>query len=185
MGTAPNREYPETRKLPVELTEAEMAKLAIDAGHIQAELTPLRVEQSQVRSAIAEKLAQIKRLLEAAEQGHEMRDVPCTWKVSFRNKSAKLTRDDTGEQIDERPLTPEELQLEIFNPPEQEPPPPSDDDAFGETALDEEDDSPRYRAGDIPPKDKSDGTPDNLVNLKDVAKKKGAKKKSGGKGKKK
>ncbi len=175
------KRYEETRKLPVELTDAEVRAKAEEAAHASAQTVPLKDEALELRRKIRSLDNHVTELLKAVERGEEERDVKCAWEVDWNGKSTRLIRLDTGEEVPgtERALTPEELQSEILFPPAE------DHDAFGDTALDEEDDSPRYRAGDIPPKDKSDDTPDNLVNLKDAAKKKGAKKKSGAKGKKK
>ena len=53
------------------------------------------------------------RILSLIETRKDMRDVRCVWVADYKVGFKRLLREDTGEQIDQQPLTEKERQLDF------------------------------------------------------------------------
>lgn len=106
-----------TKDLPVKLTTNEIMSYAreLAAQHATKSVITSRRSNlvSQIKAELDECEARISDLSAKVSSGEELRPVACTLKMDFLNNSAETTRDDTGETIARRPLTPEEMQQEL------------------------------------------------------------------------
>lgn len=107
----------ETRSLMCTLTEAERlargSELATILGH-EEDLELKKAEYIANHKDSAKVLeVQRKRLARAVNLGAEPRETRCAWVPDFAHKAMVLYRQDTGEQIESRPMTADELQAEL------------------------------------------------------------------------
>lgn len=107
----------EIRKLPVPLTDAqkaELANLAVEAHDKAEELElQLKKQSKEAKAEITHYQAVRNNHLRAVARGVEMRDISCTYHNDFESGKVRLHRDDTGEVIEERDLTPAERQIDL------------------------------------------------------------------------
>jgi hypothetical protein len=108
----------EERDLITPLTEAEVQKYAMD---LAKNTTTLAEEEDKKKSAMSGFKDRIDRLISESRilarkisEQQELRTVKCEWIPNFPIKKAFLHRMDTGEVIDERPLTEKELQMNLM-----------------------------------------------------------------------
>jgi len=106
------------RKLKCKLTEIEVTqrgeKLAAKLGE-KAELErEMKDEQARRKLVIAEVTKEIGQLAVEVHERAAERPVRCTWSKDSTRVWAELVRDDTGEIVESRPLTPEERQGALF-----------------------------------------------------------------------
>jgi len=107
-----------TRQLPVDLNEEEIA----DRGRAMAKSVSEKAGlQEEKKSATADINAKIKacgevirKLSEIISGGKEDREVSCEVKKDFDSNTVTVVRDDTGEVVEERPLTVDERQENMF-----------------------------------------------------------------------
>jgi hypothetical protein len=103
----------ETRELPVKLTNGELLQrgesLAI------AELTASRLGEARARitADIKAQSEQRARLAAVIEAGCEARPVRCVWRPDFELGHLELVRGDTGEVVEQAPLTAQDRQLPL------------------------------------------------------------------------
>lgn len=107
----------EERDLAVDLTDAE---IKVYAGEIAEALTELgRINQRRKNANAAfkaeaeEQQTVIDEKREALVTGQEDRTVTCTRTIDTARLWITVTRDDTGETVEDRPLTEAEKQTEI------------------------------------------------------------------------
>lgn len=118
----------ETHSLPVDLSTGEIAKAAEELASTLQELEGIEIEKKAVmkdyNSQIDNKKKRIHRLMTHVKNGVEYRPVECDLQFHIKKVLAILVRNDTGEIIEERPMTEEEKQMQIEfdeeNPPKAE-----------------------------------------------------------------
>jgi len=113
----PHKEIYTTRPLPVPLTLEEIQGFAKEAAEAEAEITRVTDEKKE---AVAEFNGQIARArncrsgaLGCVRDGIVTKSLRCTTRLDFTAGEAVTTRDDTDEEIERRPFTHEERQMEI------------------------------------------------------------------------
>lgn len=109
-----------TRELPVQLEEEQIAELGRQVAKRVRERADLQEEKKQQNADINARLKDVSEIIrKTSEQiatGTAIREVECTVDKNIDTKMVTVTRDDTGEVIEHRPMTTEELQQELFDP---------------------------------------------------------------------
>lgn len=115
-----------TRNLKVELTPEEIAKRAIAMAGQHAELARVTLEEAEIKkqykATLARIEAEITEQVVAVNSGFVYREVECEDIEDWDGKRIVSVRRDTGEEIDQRPMTEKERQLEL--PLDEAPPNP-------------------------------------------------------------
>lgn len=105
------------RDLSCPLTKRELLSRGDRLAHIELEIARLKSERSAL-SADAKKLADERAVLSnVIERKSERRVVPCEWRKLFDENRVVLVRLDSGDIIDERPLTVDDRQLTLPSEP--------------------------------------------------------------------
>lgn len=106
-----------TKALPCKLTDAEMFQYGKDVGHAFAERERIKGEFDAVKQdykgKIEEQSAQIGKLSGRLHSGIETRDVACIEVKNWTHGTFTVTRTDTDEIIESRPMREDEKQMEI------------------------------------------------------------------------
>jgi hypothetical protein len=107
------RDEEETRQLPVKLTDGEL--LSRGESLAIAELTASRLGEVRARITADIKVQSEQRARYAAviEAGSEARPVRCVWRADFELGTLELVRSDTGEVVEQAPLTAQDRQLPL------------------------------------------------------------------------
>jgi uncharacterized FlaG/YvyC family protein len=109
-----------SRNLPVLLTDDEIAergKQVAKAVEMGAALKEERKNQTAKLTGDIKLQGEIvRRLSRAIASGHDEKEVECTVNKDFGRKEVTVIRDDTGEIVDVRPMTPDEQQETLFPP---------------------------------------------------------------------
>lgn len=108
----------ETRLLTCKLSDAEVAHRADELAREVAKLSVLEDEKKHVAKEFAASIGEVEagvRLLACQVRDHaEDRGVACTWQRDDTGKFLELVRQDTGEVVSSRALTPAEMQGKLF-----------------------------------------------------------------------
>lgn len=102
-----------SRMLPVRLSPAELQTRGADLAKAQRDLEKLTEEKAAISAKIKELEARRSELAVTIEQRQEPRTVDCTTFAQWSRRTAHVVRTDTGEVIDVRPLTREEMQQNL------------------------------------------------------------------------
>lgn len=106
-----------TRKLPCTLTNNELLVRGSELAEAEEEIVALRIEAKIVASDFKERInaaaCEVARLARIIKAGKEDSHIDCFWEKRFATQEAVLIRDDTGEIVERRTLTKEELQEEF------------------------------------------------------------------------
>ena len=90
----------ETRKLTVQLTDLEVENYGRELASCLVKIETL----NEQRKAITQTIDPLKKrstvLSQTIEDGHEIREVECTWEYDWASDQRSLYRLDTGELID-------------------------------------------------------------------------------------
>lgn len=109
---------PWTEQLPVRLTDGEIRERGEELAaklEKQAEVTiEAKAKATAYKDVINELGTQINALAWKVNQGKENRAVDCREEANFTNRMAETFRMDTGEVVRSRPLTPAEMQRDMF-----------------------------------------------------------------------
>ena len=104
----------ETRKLYCVLTQPEFNVRATEYATADQELDTLEAERKTVNEDYKDRIGGVNakrgKLRRIVIERREPRDVQCTWHADWASKSMLLRRDDTGEVVQARTMTPEEVQ---------------------------------------------------------------------------
>jgi len=111
-----------TRKLPVKLTREEVHHRGKRLATIEAEISDIEFEKKEVNADFKSKLegrkTEIARLTREINEEAEYRQVQIIEQKDWDTREVLTIRQDTGEVIEARPMTPEERQRPIpFNTP--------------------------------------------------------------------
>lgn len=114
----------ETRNLYVTLTEAELRGYSDELARVTTQYFETEAEKKSVMASFKDKLDKMdldtRVLSRVISTRREMRPVECEWTRDYEAQMTFLYRLDTGEMIDKRRLTEDELQeqLPLPEPPE-------------------------------------------------------------------
>ena len=104
-------------KLKVKLTEEELLDAADDLARclddLNSEKLDFEATKSRYKSIIAGLEARIDYLQNIIRNKYEMRDVVCIKELDYSKGIVRIHRTDTGEEIEKREMSPEELQMEF------------------------------------------------------------------------
>lgn len=107
-------EHRETRSLYCALTQPEFNARATEYAKADQDLEALELEKKQVNDEIKDKIGgavtEQRRLRRIVLERREKREVSCTWYADWASKSMLLRRDDTGEVVEARTMTADEVQ---------------------------------------------------------------------------
>lgn len=104
----------ELRSLQCVLTQPEFNVRATEYAQADQELDRLEVERKSVNDDFKDRIGGVNakraKLRRVVIDRREPRDVECTWHADWASKSMLLRRDDTGEVVEARTMTAEEVQ---------------------------------------------------------------------------
>lgn len=128
----------EDRFLPVKLTEVELIERAEEMAAAELELEQLQLERSDLAHRMGEARKRRARLAHTIDLGTEDRTVCCEWHEDFAKNVWRLKREDTGEEVDTRPMTATDRtgELPFDDGPGDEPPPRSPSPKRGKKTVD-------------------------------------------------
>lgn len=113
-----------TRNLPVELTGAEIRAKGEELARTVNEQSQIEDEKKKANADFTTRLKTtsnfIFHLSNIVESGKEFREVVVTEEFFYRENVARVYRSDTGELVDTRSLTKEELQRGFFETEEDD-----------------------------------------------------------------
>lgn len=113
-----------TKALPVELTEAEILQYGRDVARAVSDKTRIEAEFDSVKAdykgKIAEQEAIVSKLSPRIHSGKETRDVECAEVKNWTRMTVTVTRTDTMEEIESRPMREDEKQMQIEGVAEEE-----------------------------------------------------------------
>lgn len=105
-----------TKTLPCRLTQGELDERIKELGQVCGELKRMESTRDNLREDLKHTKITIKELEQAQRgladiigSGHEVRPVSCSFSISEMNGRVMISRLDSGEVIEDRPATPDEL----------------------------------------------------------------------------
>lgn len=114
----PNKK--ETRSLPVSLTEEEFkiraSMLASNIEEHKERIESIKEAKKEMAEELKEMERQIGTLSTVVDTKREYRSVQCTWIADYARCVWRLTRDDTGEEVDVESMTKGDMQEKIIYP---------------------------------------------------------------------
>jgi len=105
----------EQRTLECILSEPEKLVRADAMSDAELEIERLQMQRKGLNGEIAALREQRNKLAHTIDTGRETRAVACRWEPDYQHSVTRCVRLDTGEMIEERVLTAEEMQVDIFN----------------------------------------------------------------------
>ena len=106
------------RRMPVKLITEEKAAIGGELATAQQSLNEIDEEKKDLMAQMKARMTQAKaRITELSNQlasGRKFEHVECTEEKNYATMKFSVTRDDTGEVLEERPLTSDERQLGLF-----------------------------------------------------------------------
>lgn len=106
-----------TKQLPVVLTDAEILNYGRDCARAQHEHANIKNTAKTVAKEYASKIAEqeaiIARLTVIINSGKETRDIACLELKNWNKGTVTVSRNDTHEVIESRPMREDEKQMEI------------------------------------------------------------------------
>ncbi len=126
MSPAPAAVVSETRTLECLLTEPERIQRGEAMSAAELEIEQLGMQRKGLNGQIAALREQRNKLAHVLDTQRETRPVQCHWEADYSAGVTTCVREDTGEVIEQRPLTPDETQVDLSfaDDGETEPPPP-------------------------------------------------------------
>jgi len=98
------------RDLPVKLTTEDLERLGTEMSVVELEIKDLKDQVSGLNTTRRGKEGHRLELATTIDTGEETRSVECKWVESVAENVTRLIRQDTGEEVDSRTLTPDDLQ---------------------------------------------------------------------------
>ena len=109
-----------SRNLRVELTQDELLEAATRLARAQQEISEAEDRKKeineQIKAEIAAATAEAQREGSKIRNGYEYRDVACMKRLDYAVNSVTITREDTGEVIEDRAMRPDERQAGLDLP---------------------------------------------------------------------
>lgn len=107
-----------TQHLKCELTEDEIKEYGAELARKYSEITDLEDQKKSITSDFKARIDAANSdagiLARKIQNGYEFRDVFCEIQYIDDEKVVQTVRQDTGEIIKTRPMTPEEMQRDLF-----------------------------------------------------------------------
>ena len=107
----------ETHVLPCPITEVERAEYANKLAECIQDLRALEDERKQVMKSFASRKQDLETdtatLSRTVRSGEVMKSVECELVLNYTRLTATLKRTDTGEVVNERPMTQQERQMDM------------------------------------------------------------------------
>lgn len=100
----------EQRELMCKLTEGEIIARGDEMAKAELEIDRLKETRRGVNGQIADLSTRRNKLATIIEEGEEARAVDCTWIEDFAKNVVRLVRQDTGAEVDTRPMTADDRQ---------------------------------------------------------------------------
>lgn len=101
----------------------ELQDMAQEMAEAVSRLDNLEEELQEVRAGFKEKMAKAQKTIKQAaakiRSGWELRTIECRLEKEFANNTVRIYRQDTGELVEERAMTAQERQQELFFVPKQ------------------------------------------------------------------
>ncbi len=118
--------HTELRKLPCRLTQAEFNEKATEYALKDEQHDELEAERKASNEDFKDRIggvnAERAKLRRMVMTRCEQRDVECAWFADFAGKSMILRRSDTGEAVEVRTMTPDEVQTHFDYAPKTDEP---------------------------------------------------------------
>jgi hypothetical protein len=103
-----------TRKCLVQLTAAERDERSVEMSKCELVIETLKGEQSELGRAVKNHARRRNELGHALDKGSEERELLCTWVPDYAKNVFRLTRPDTREVIDTRPMSAVDRNVDLF-----------------------------------------------------------------------
>lgn len=117
MGTESIGPKKENRNLVCILTDDELDLARDEIARVTSEQERLEDEKKSVTSSYKDKIDRcvldMRTIARKITTKQEVRGVECVWEFDYRKAMATLIRPDTGEVVDKRAMTAEELQYKL------------------------------------------------------------------------
>ena len=104
----------ERRLCAVKLTEAERVARGDEMADCEVKIEALKAEQSELARQVKTHAKRRNELGHSLDTGTEQRELLCTWEPDYPHSVFKLTRPDSGEVIDTRPMSAQNLNVDLF-----------------------------------------------------------------------
>lgn len=115
----------ERRLCAVKLTEPERVARGDEMADCEVAIEKLKGERSELARQVKTHEKRRNELGHALDTGAEQRELLCAWEPDYPKNVFRLTRPDTGEEIDTRPMTADDRTADMFpSTSEALPPPP-------------------------------------------------------------
>lgn len=112
-GTARTVEK-EKRVCRVQLTEAERVARGDEMADCEVAIEKLRAEQSELARQVKSHAKRRNELGHSLDTGDEARELLCSWEPDYAKNVFRLTRPDTSEVVDTRPMSAHDLNVDLF-----------------------------------------------------------------------
>ncbi len=109
----------EQRTLECILTQEELLARGDEQAAAELEIERLSMQRKGLNGEIASLRERRNKLAHTVDTKREVRAVACRWEPDYAKAVTRCVRLDTGEMIEERTLSSEELQVEIFDGEEE------------------------------------------------------------------
>lgn len=125
-GSTPKPTPVETtmRSCAVPLTESERVERGNEMADCEVKIEALKAERSELARQVKTHEKRRNELGHALENGTEDRELLCRWEPDFPKNVFRLRRPDTNEEIDTRPMSAQDLNVDLFPPADEPLPPP-------------------------------------------------------------
>lgn len=120
-GHGSTKEVSVERELAVKLTEKELLERGDKMAEAEVEIEGLKAERSKLTGAINTQVKLRNELGHVIEKGEEKRTVLCKWHKNFAQNCWQLIRQDTGKEVEVKPMSAADRQSEIEFPTDVEP----------------------------------------------------------------
>lgn len=122
--TAPTSIEKEKRLCAVQLTEAERVSRGDEMADCEVKIEQLKAEQSELARQVKTHAKRRNELGHSLDTGTEQRELLCAWEPDYPKNVFRLKRPDTGEEIDTRPMSAHDLNVDLFPTSDTVLPPP-------------------------------------------------------------
>lgn len=102
------------RQCAVKLTPAELVARGDEMADCEIQIEILESERSELARQVKTHKKRRNELGHAVDKGTEDRELTCAWEADYPHSIWRLKRPDTGEEVDTRPMTADDLQASMF-----------------------------------------------------------------------
>jgi ribosomal protein L9 len=112
-GKSVNEDIPIDRELACKLTEQELLERGDRMAEAELKIEAHKAERKHVNAQIAQQVEQRALLAHVIESGVELRSVTCKWIADRATNQWRLVRQDSGAEVEARPMTAGDHQAEL------------------------------------------------------------------------